>query len=481
MAGVVGAVLGVVVLPVVPAVAAPAAPACAKVELVTFRGSGEDKVDDGAASDGFSGSKLQRIIDKARTMSTPDGYALADAPVFGVPYPAVPASQWFAADKTDLFDSLEYGRLLGAGYLQSRHETCPDTRFLLAGYSQGVLAARQVAADLPSDEVAGVFGIGDPAQRGGAYGATGPGANGNGVYRWLIQADDGTASSDAFYDLRLPSYLFCHAKDPVCDFRGAGSLPLDFGPHTTYGDTDPELTSLARKLLDLAASAANRPRAAPVDPGAAADLMFVIDTTGSMSPYLAAAVASASRTAEALHAKTSKARVGVVEYRDQGDSFVARTVVALTDDFAAFDAGLRGLVADGGGDDPESVYSGIVTALGANWDPGASRSLIVLGDAPAHDPEPVTGLTAASVTAIAKGTAPMPELPPTIGGSGNGAVAGEATTSTTTPTATTTKRLRPAAPRGRTRLARAAGQRLRPGRYLGTHLAADPHLGRHRR
>jgi hypothetical protein len=46
--------------------------------------------------------------------------------------------------------------------------------------------------------------------------------------------------------------------------------------------------------------------------------MFAIDTTGSMSPYLTAAVASQEHR-RCLHAVSSKVRVGLVEYRDHGD------------------------------------------------------------------------------------------------------------------------------------------------------------------
>ncbi|MFD4669957.1 VWA domain-containing protein [Lentzea sp. NPDC058450] len=403
------------------AVTAPAGQAepapCGKVEVVTFRGSGEDGVDDAGRSNGLSGATLQKIIDKARALPSPTGYTLADVTVYGVPYPAIPLAEYNDEDQ-DLFDSVEYGRLFGNAYLQKRREECESvgTRFVLAGYSQGVIAAREVAQDVPAGWIAGVFGLGDPAQKPNARGVTGGGANGNGMYRELIKKEDGTAGSDSFYDLLVPSFLFCHDDDPVCDLTFKAQWPpVDIGPHTNYGGTDAELTDLAAKLRGMAEDATTAP-APPDGTGTGpADLMFAIDTTGSMTPYLSAAVASAKSTADAMHAASSKARVGLVEYRDHGDAYVARVVVPLTEDFDAFDAGLRALSANGGGDTPEAVYSGLVTALGADWDRSATRALIVLGDAPAHDPEPVTGLTAAAVTEIAKGIAPMPDLPPTVG------------------------------------------------------------------
>ncbi|PRY44903.1 PKD domain-containing protein [Umezawaea tangerina] len=390
---------------------------------MSFRGSGEDSADDGDRSNGLSGPTLQRIIEKARGLASSSGYTLADVPVYGVPYPAIPAAE-YADEDQDLFDSVEYGRLFGSGYIHKRRAECAETgtRFVLAGYSQGVIAAREVAEDLPPGWIAGVFGVGDPAQKPDARGVTGSGANGDGMYRQLIK-QDGKASSDPFYDLPVPLHLFCHEDDPVCDYELNWPPVGDFGPHTNYGGTDEELTQLAGALRDMAETATTTPPPPDSSGTGPADLMFAIDTTGSMTPYLTAAVNSAKATADALRAATPHARVGLVEYRDHGDGYVARTVVPLTDDFASFETGLRGLVADGGGDTPEAVYSGLVTALGADWDRSASRALIVLGDAPAHDPEPVTGLTASGVADIAKGIAPMPALPPTVGAAARAAAA----------------------------------------------------------
>jgi hypothetical protein len=261
---------------------------------------------------------LQRIIDAARTTVVAGGYTLKDAKVYGVPYPAVPAEKYASKD-LDLFDSVEYGRLIGAGYVAKRHEACASagTRFLLVGYSQGVLAARQTAADLPSDWVAGVFGIGDPAQHGEDSGVVGAGAAGNGIYRWLIE-HDGKADSDSFYDLDVARYLYCHALDPVCDFtRFAPNFPIADGlkPHLTYGADPVERISLGQELTSMAAKAAGKPPAPSGSASGPVDLMFAVDTTGSMSPYIVAAVKSVKGVADRLHALSGQARVGLVEYR----------------------------------------------------------------------------------------------------------------------------------------------------------------------
>lgn len=128
-------------------------------------------------------------------------------------------------------------------------------------------------------------------------------------------------------------------------------------------------------------------------PRDAIDVMFVIDTTGSMGGIIDATVAKARDIATKLTTSAKSARVGLVEYRDYGDEYMARTVSPLSSDIGAFGAGLDTLYAGGGGDWPEAVYSGIVTALSEDWRATAARAVIVMGDAPAHDPEYHTGYT----------------------------------------------------------------------------------------
>lgn len=136
----------------------------------------------------------------------------------------------------------------------------------------------------------------------------------------------------------------------------------------------------------------------------ARDLMFAIDTTGSMSPYIAQTKVAVDDLATDLASDSAGTRVGLTEYRDAGDAFQARTVTPLTSDVVAFRSGLDGLVTTGGGDTPESVYAGIARAMCESWNPSAVKAIIAVGDAPAKDPEPVTGLTADRIIALATGT-----------------------------------------------------------------------------
>jgi hypothetical protein len=139
--------------------------------------------------------------------------------------------------------------------------------------------------------------------------------------------------------------------------------------------------------------------------------MFAIDTTGSMSSYIQAARDTARSAAASIFASAKQGRVGLVEYRDHGDAFVARTVIPLTTSADDFSAGLDGLTPEGGGDWPEALISGVYESARAEWNPVASKSVIVIADAPAHDPEPVTGYTLAQMSEVLAGRAPVPAAP----------------------------------------------------------------------
>jgi hypothetical protein len=149
-------------------------------------------------------------------------------------------------------------------------------------------------------------------------------------------------------------------------------------------------------------------------PSGPIDLVFAIDTTASMTPYIDA-VKSAATTIATNLLNSSDARIGVVDYRD---------FYTCPDDLYAFKVDLpfappetsinpmtvtdaiNGLTIGDGCDIPESVYSGVMTAIGFPWRSGVKKAIIVMGDAPPHDPEPVTGFTLASVLSAARAVDP---------------------------------------------------------------------------
>lgn len=150
-------------------------------------------------------------------------------------------------------------------------------------------------------------------------------------------------------------------------------------------------------LADLPGLAGPRPAPDPVatDPvqlpvpgNKRIEVVFALDTTGSMSGLIQTAkdkiwsIASTMASAD----PAPEIAVGLVAYRDRGDEYITR-VFDLTTDLDAIYAQLIQFQASGGGDGPESVNKALDDALHQiSWTQraGTYRSVFLVGDAPAH-------------------------------------------------------------------------------------------------
>lgn len=152
------------------------------------------------------------------------------------------------------------------------------------------------------------------------------------------------------------------------------------------------------------------------------DLIFVIDTTGSMWDDIDQVKAQATELADRIAADVADYRLGLVTYRDHpvspyGDPGDQPSTVVLpltTDADAAVDA-IQSLIVGGGADWSESVYSGLMAAIDQAWRDGAEKAIILLGDAPPHDPEPFTGYTLDDVLVAAYAVDPANIYPILVG------------------------------------------------------------------
>lgn len=135
------------------------------------------------------------------------------------------------------------------------------------------------------------------------------------------------------------------------------------------------------------------------------DIALVVDTTGSMEGAIAQVRTDLTRLVEPLEAMTNSYRVAVVSYRDfpqrtgEAGDYPARVDLPFTSNLAWIQTAINSLTAEGGGDWPETVFSGIQTAINLPWRPGVTKIAIVIGDAPPLSPEPISGLTAQQLVA----------------------------------------------------------------------------------
>src|ERR1044071_3041418 len=144
------------------------------------------------------------------------------------------------------------------------------------------------------------------------------------------------------------------------------------------------------------------PRIAPVEissNGPAMEMVFVLDTTGSMGGLLTGAKQRIWGIVNAVMQTSShpSVKVGLAAYRDRGDQYVTQ-ILPLTEDLDKVYSTLMDYQAEGGGDEAENVRRALAQGVAkAGWSqpaPGHAQILFLVGDAPPHDyadePDPLT-------------------------------------------------------------------------------------------
>lgn len=164
-----------------------------------------------------------------------------------------------------------------------------------------------------------------------------------------------------------------------------GGIAL-FGSNALAGDrcrVSPIETPAIRIVVDDEA-------AVPVDVAESViDIVFVLDTTGSMGGMIEGAKQKIWDIANsiAMAEPRPQLRIGLVAYRDRGDDYVTKRT-ALDQDLDTIYADLMAYAAAGGGNSPESVNQALheaVTTFKWSEDPGALKVIYLVGDAPPRD------------------------------------------------------------------------------------------------
>ncbi|KAK5651650.1 hypothetical protein OQA88_11825 [Cercophora sp. LCS_1] len=162
------------------------------------------------------------------------------------------------------------------------------------------------------------------------------------------------------------------------------NLALSIKEGAANGD---DVRVLQLKYDAILANAAARPRATEklFKEACATDLLFLIDTTGSMASHIGAAkkqVKDIVKDIKDAFFSEASVRIAVVGYKDHGD----RDNIQFLDFTPSADKVrhfINGLSASGGSDAPEDVLGGLQKALNASW-AQQTRCIIHIADAPAH-------------------------------------------------------------------------------------------------
>jgi F0F1-type ATP synthase membrane subunit b/b' len=117
------------------------------------------------------------------------------------------------------------------------------------------------------------------------------------------------------------------------------------------------------------------------------DLVFVMDTTGSMRNELADVQANLLGVIRVLARLAPSLRVGFVAFKDRGEAYLTLTypLSPMTRENVAQVVEFVGrMSAEGGGDDPEPVDEALRVATAMPWRADAQGRILVVGDAPAR-------------------------------------------------------------------------------------------------
>lgn len=122
------------------------------------------------------------------------------------------------------------------------------------------------------------------------------------------------------------------------------------------------------------------------------DLVFALDTTGSMSGLIEGAKQKIWSIANKLISgkPTPRIRIGLVAFRDVGDAYVTQRN-DLSEDIDQVYSQLKTFQVDGGGDTPEHVVQALDDAVNRmSWEKDGKtlKVVFVVGDAPPHFDHP---------------------------------------------------------------------------------------------
>lgn len=146
---------------------------------------------------------------------------------------------------------------------------------------------------------------------------------------------------------------------------------------------------------------------ADADGGEVLEMVFVLDTTGSMGGLLDGAKQKIWSIVNEVMQKQSRpqVRVGLIAYRDRGDEYDTQ-ILPLTEDLDKVFLTLTDFQAAGGGDTPENVRRALAESVkNAGWSDGkqkVARIIFLVGDAPPQNYQEYPDVLATTAEAVRK-------------------------------------------------------------------------------
>lgn len=374
------------------------AKSCDDVKFIFARGSGEP----------LSGPSFQAWHDSLEralrnTSLQYDFYELGATSQQGYRYPAISVSGSLGGFGNLLGAYLSRGQFFdfaesvtqGSGelkaYIRIMSAACPQTKFVLGGYSQGAMVLSRTLDELDSNRIIYVATFGDPKlYLPEGKGTIPPACLGKEYSEYRAHVPDCRA-----YEGILGSYrpyepegyadklgTWCNTKDIMC------SSVASVEDHTSYtteglysGAARKVKTRLKRAFPQAFANTPARPWA-----NSAHNVVFLIDATISMGLYRRYVERAKTLTEQILD---NGGAVAIADYRDLlEDSYEPHIDCDFGCTQAEVESTLSSFDFSGGGDAPESALSAMKYVLdNLNWEAGAAKSIVLITDSDYHSPD----------------------------------------------------------------------------------------------
>lgn len=315
----------------------------------------------------------------------------------------------FSAGEMNAYgDSVYDGAVEAMTFTLEMRSSCPNTKIVLAGYSQGAQVVSKTLQMIKPNWIFAALTFGDPKLylpegKLNLFTRTTAACRGENFsdYRAFVPdcyAYEGILggykpyqpSSD--YSGKLKAY--CQFHDVIC----SSYIDLDnlVAGHATYVEQGTYKRAIQDLYNMVKPQTYNRP---------AQDLAILFDNTSSMdyllNQFQAEAIAAANRVLK------KGGRVALYTYGDLEEVTPEQLCDFDTCTIANIGPLIRGITTAGGGDAPESLLSASYTLMRElKWNIGANKSLIVFTDADYHNPDR-NGITLDDVVALSKTIDPV--------------------------------------------------------------------------
>ncbi len=344
---------------------------CPDLNVIFARGSGSEQNTD------MNYLEFKKTIEtKLKMTSLSYDFIDLDYPAIGIDSLEVSIGAWLGAG-----DAYEFGESVKSGVKKLDNlvtSSCPGTKYVLGGYSQGAMVVSQSLKNLSADKIIYAATFGDPKiylpEGEGLLPAACRGENLS-DYRMYVpdcQAYKGLLGAYVPYEpvaFKGKVGTWCNKRDIFC------SSHFDMNDHTSYVSEN-LYEDASRVIFDKICKSFNIKNTV----SSPHDTAILIDSTGSMKSmidkYKTEAMRLARQTLEA------GGRVALYDYRDLDDPYQPVQHCSFENcTLELLESELSSIKTANGGDGPESLLSGSLHVMKElNWKKGATKSLVVLTD-----------------------------------------------------------------------------------------------------